>query len=47
MGALTDANFHSESKKAPSMFPKGDKSKYAGRKDFEDSIEMNHGVPIA
>jgi len=47
MGALTDANFHSSSKKAANMFPKADKSKYAGRKDFEDSIEMNHGVPIA
>ena len=47
MGALTDANFHAESKKAASMFPKANQAKHAGRKDFEDSIEMNHGVPIA
>lgn len=47
MGALTDANFHAESKRVANMFPKADKSKYAGRKDFEDSIEMNHGQPIA
>ena len=47
MGALTDANFHAESKKAANMFPKADKSKFAGKTDFEDSIEMNHGVPIA
>jgi len=47
IGALTDANFHSEAKKVQSMFPKANQSKYAGRKDWEDSIEQNHGVPIA
>ena len=47
MGALTDANFHSASKKAANMFPKANKAKHAGKKDWEDSIEMNHGIPIA
>jgi len=47
IGALTDANFHSEAKKVQNMFPKANKSKYAGRTDMEDSIEQNHGVPIA
>ena len=47
IGALRDANFHSEAKKVDSMFPKAKQSKYAGRKDFEDSIEQNHGEPIA
>jgi len=47
IGALRDANFHSEAKKVDSMFPKAKQSKYAGRKDLEDSIEQNHGVPIA
>ena len=47
MGALTDANFHAESKKVASMFPKANQAKHAGKKDWEDSIEMNHGVPIA
>ena len=47
IGALRDANFHSEAKKVDSMFPKAKQSKYAGRKDLEDSIEQNHGEPIA
>jgi hypothetical protein len=47
IGALRDANFHSEAKRVDSMFPKAKQSKYAGRKDWEDSIEQNHGVPIA
>tara|TARA_Y100000385_G_scaffold162851_1_gene168815 strand:+ start:205 stop:1953 length:1749 start_codon:yes stop_codon:yes gene_type:complete len=47
IGALRDANFHSEAKKVLNMFPKANQSKYAGRKDLEDSIEMNHGEPIA
>jgi hypothetical protein len=47
IGALTDANFHSEAKRVANMFPKANQSKYAGRKDWEASIEQNHGVPIA
>lgn len=47
MGALTDANFHAESKKVANMFPKANKAKHAGKREWEDSIEMNHGVPIA
>ncbi len=47
IGALTDANFHSEAKKVQNMFPKAKQSKYYGKSDMEDSIEMNHGVPIA
>ena len=47
MGALTDANFHAESKRVANMFPKASKAKHAGKKEWEDSLEMNHGVPIA
>jgi len=47
IGALTDANFHSEAKQVQNMFPKAKQSKYYGRTDMEDSIEQNHGVPIA
>jgi len=47
IGALTDANFHSEAKKVQNMFPKAKQSKYYGKSDMEDSLEMNHGVPIA
>lgn len=47
MGALTDANFHAESKKVANMFPKANKAKHAGKREWEDSIEQNHGVPIA
>ena len=47
IGALRDANFHSEAKKVDSMFPKAKQSKYYGKSDMEDSIEQNHGVPIA
>jgi|MDTC01.2.fsa_nt_gb hypothetical protein len=47
IGALTDANFHSEAKQVQNMFPKAKQSKYYGKSDMEDSIEMNHGVPIA
>jgi hypothetical protein len=47
IGALRDANFHSEAKKVSNMFPKANQSKYAGRKDWENSLEQNHGVPIA
>ena len=47
MGALTDANFHAESKKVANMFPKAKKAKYYGKREWEDSLEMNHGVPIA
>jgi len=47
MGALTDANFHAESKRVANMFPKANKAKHAGKKDWEDSLEQNHGVPIA
>jgi len=47
IGALRDANFHSEAKKVDSLFPKAKQSKYYGRKDLEDSIEQNHGEPIA
>ena len=47
IGALIDANFHSEAKQVQNMFPKAKQSKYYGRTDMEDSIEQNHGVPIA
>ena len=47
IGALTDANFHSEAKQVQNMFPKAKQSKYYGRTDMEDSIEQNHGEPIA
>jgi hypothetical protein len=47
MGALRDANFHSEAKRVSNMFPKANQSKYAGRKDWEDSLEQNHGAQIA
>ena len=47
IGALTDANFHSEAKQVQNMFPKAKQSKYYGKSDMEDSLEMNHGVPIA
>jgi hypothetical protein len=47
IGALTDANFHSESQRVANMFPKANKAKHAGKREWEDSIEMNHGVPIA
>ena len=46
-GALTDANFHSEAKKVFDIFPKAKKSKRFGNKAWEDSLEQNHGVPIA
>lgn len=47
IGALTDANFHSEAKQVQNMFPKAKQSKYYGRTALEDSIEQNHGEPIA
>ena len=47
IGALTDANFSSEAKQVQNMFPKAKQSKYYGRRDMEDSIEQNHGEPIA
>ena len=47
IGALTDANFHSEAKKVQGMFPKAKKAKYYGKREWEDSLEQNHGVPIA
>ena len=46
-GALTDANFHSEAKRVFNIFPKAKKSKRFGNKSWEDSLEQNHGVPIA
>ena len=46
-GALTDANFHSEAKKVFDIFPKAKKSKRFGNKSWEDSLEQNHGEPIA
>ena len=36
MGALTDANFHAESKRVANMFPKASKAKHAGKKEWED-----------
>ena len=47
IGALTDANFHSEAKKVQNMFPKAKQSKFYGKSSMEDSIEQNHGEPIA
>ena len=47
IGALRDANFHSEAKKVDSMFPKAKQSKFYGKSSMEDSIEQNHGEPIA
>ena len=45
-GALTDANFHSTSKKVDKLFPKAKNAKYFGKKDWEDSLE-DKGVDIA
>ena len=47
IGALRDANFHSEAKRVDSMFPKAKQSKFYGKSSMEDSIEQNHGEPIA
>ena len=49
MGALTDANFHSEAKKVPAIF--GSKAKYEGdpqgREDLIDMYEYEIGPKIA
>ena len=49
MGALTDANFHSESKKVPAIF--GSKAKYEGdpqgKNDLIDMYEYEIGTDIA
>ena len=45
-GALTDANFHSTSKKVDKLFPKAKNAKYFGKRDWEDSLE-DKGVDIA
>ena len=47
IGALRDANFHREAKKVDSMFPKAKQAKHYGKSSWEDSIEQNHGEPIA
>ena len=38
-GALTDANFHSTSKKVDKLFPKAKSAKYFGKREWEDSLE--------
>ena len=45
-GALTDANFHSTSKKVDKLFPKAKNAKYFGKREWEDSLE-DKGVDIA
>ena len=45
-GALTDANFHSTSKKVANLFPKAKKAKYFGKKDWENNLE-DKGADIA
>ena len=49
MGALTDANFHSESKKVPALF--GSKAKYEGdpmaEKDLIQMYQYDLGTDIA
>ena len=45
-GALTDANFHSTSKKVDKLFPKAKGAKYFGKREWEDNLE-NKGVDIA
>ena len=45
-GALTDANFHSTSKKVDKLFPKAKNAKYFGKRDWENSLE-DKGVDIA
>tara|TARA_A200000159_G_C7321797_1_gene339178 strand:- start:495 stop:1070 length:576 start_codon:yes stop_codon:yes gene_type:complete len=45
-GALTDANFHSTSKKVDKLFPKAKKAKYFGKRSWEDNLE-SHGADIA
>ena len=45
-GALTDANFHSTSKKVDKLFPKAKSAKNFGKRDWEDSLE-DKGVDIA
>ena len=49
MGALTDANFHSEAKKVPAIF--GSKAKYdgdpQGKKDLIDMYEYEIGPKVA
>tara|TARA_B100001057_G_scaffold355847_1_gene357881 strand:+ start:156 stop:2126 length:1971 start_codon:yes stop_codon:yes gene_type:complete len=47
IGALRDANFHSAAQKVQGMFPKAKKAKYYGKREWEDSLEQNHGEPIA
>ena len=39
-GALTDANFHSTSKKVDKLFPKAKNAKYFGKREWEDSLEV-------
>ena len=45
-GALTDANFHSTSKKVDKLFPKAKSAKYFGKREWEDNLE-SHGADIA
>jgi len=45
-GALTDANFHSTSKKVDKLFPKAKNAKYFGKREWEDSLESK-GADIA
>ena len=45
-GALTDANFHSTSKKVDKLFPKAKGAKYFGKREWEDSLESK-GADIA
>ena len=45
-GALTDANFHSTSKKVDKLFPKAKSAKYFGQREWENSLESK-GADIA
>ena len=45
-GALTDANFHSTSKKVDKLFPKAKNAKYFGKREWEDNLESK-GADIA
>ena len=45
-GALTDANFHSTSKKVDKLFPKAKSAKNFGKRDWEDNLESK-GADIA
>ena len=45
-GALTDANFHSTSKKVDKLFPKAKGAKYFGKREWEDNLESK-GMDIA